>query len=267
MITNYPKNGKDGITPHIGSNNNWFIGNEDTGIRASGQSSTEIISVVIAPDDWNTETNQVIIDCQGVSINEEEQVVTLSPALSSKETCTACEIKCVACNDDMLTLQAVTLPTEEVTIYVAITKANSTQDNSVQNNVYSTEETVVGTWIDGKPVYRVSIYVVIPPRNSNNDSPIYVPCLVGIDKLISFDGSLHHGGAGSRIFQWGDALCTFVHSTSDYGGIILKASSDAYVGSEAVYTVEYTKLSDTATINIPSATALADAYEEGVNEA
>lgn len=30
-------NGEDGLTPHIGANGNWFIGNTDTGIAAAGQ--------------------------------------------------------------------------------------------------------------------------------------------------------------------------------------------------------------------------------------
>ena len=29
--------GKDGITPHIGSNGNWFIGEEDTGCPSRGE--------------------------------------------------------------------------------------------------------------------------------------------------------------------------------------------------------------------------------------
>ena len=30
-------NGKDGVTPHIGANGNWFIGETDTGIKAKGE--------------------------------------------------------------------------------------------------------------------------------------------------------------------------------------------------------------------------------------
>lgn len=33
------KNGNDGITPHIGENGNWWIGEEDTGVSAGGQGS------------------------------------------------------------------------------------------------------------------------------------------------------------------------------------------------------------------------------------
>ena len=34
-------NGADGITPHIGENGNWFIGDEDTGIKAGGSGSDD----------------------------------------------------------------------------------------------------------------------------------------------------------------------------------------------------------------------------------
>lgn len=36
------ESGKDGITPHIGENGNWFIGEEDTGVRAEGLSAYEL---------------------------------------------------------------------------------------------------------------------------------------------------------------------------------------------------------------------------------
>ena len=34
--------GEDGVSPHIGDNGNWFIGEEDTGISASGTGSTDL---------------------------------------------------------------------------------------------------------------------------------------------------------------------------------------------------------------------------------
>ena len=34
------EDGDDGITPHIGSNGNWFIGNVDTGVAAQGPSGS-----------------------------------------------------------------------------------------------------------------------------------------------------------------------------------------------------------------------------------
>lgn len=37
VLENSGKEGEDGITPHIGSNGNWFIGEEDTGVKAKGE--------------------------------------------------------------------------------------------------------------------------------------------------------------------------------------------------------------------------------------
>lgn len=261
--------GKDGITPHIGDNGNWFLDKEDTGVKASGQSTTEILPVTISPEDWDTATNQVIIDCEGVSINEEEQVVTLSPALNSKTVCTACEIKCVECNNDNLTLQATTLPTEEVTIYVAITKAGGAQSSGIVNNVYFTEETVVGTWVDGKPIYRRVIFysgtikaganiTLSSDVNQNNIFMIRYDCFIQ-----QVNGAFVVAAAPSRI---GGAAQTVLLIGN--AGLQLLVGADYPEQATGAYAIlEYTKTTDIATIEIPSATAMMAAYEEGVSEA
>ena len=250
------------VAPSIGTNGNWFLGKEDTGVKASGQSTTEILPVTISPENWDAATNQVIIDCEGVSINEEEQVVTLSPALNSKATCTACEIKCVECNNDNLTLQATTLPTEAVTIYVAITKAGGSQSSGATSDVYSTEETVVGTWIDGKPIYRKTILATLQDglnlTNSGN-----------VEALISEQGVVHLSNSLgvehiATPFTMSNNNRVYTHLVAGQTDITLVCTG--YTGSITV-TVEYTKTTDTATIEIPSATAMAASYDEGVNEA
>lgn len=48
--------GKDGITPHIGSNGNWFIGEKDTGISAGGSGG------YVAQDDPPEDTSVLWID-------------------------------------------------------------------------------------------------------------------------------------------------------------------------------------------------------------
>ena len=43
-------NGEDGLTPYIGENGNWWIGEEDTGVQAAGQNGTagtEIVNITI----------------------------------------------------------------------------------------------------------------------------------------------------------------------------------------------------------------------------
>lgn len=42
--------GKDGTTPHIGANGNWYIGDTDTGVSARGVNSVFVVTVVTGPD-------------------------------------------------------------------------------------------------------------------------------------------------------------------------------------------------------------------------
>lgn len=41
------KDGADGITPHIGANNNWFIGTTDTGVCAAGKGTVDMFSMSV----------------------------------------------------------------------------------------------------------------------------------------------------------------------------------------------------------------------------
>ncbi len=52
---------------------------------------------------------------------------------------------------------------------------------------YSTEEIKIGTWIDGKPIYRRMFEAVTPPTTSDMMKFIDMP---GIDRLIDFKGNL-----------------------------------------------------------------------------
>ena len=47
--------GKDGITPHIGENGNWFIGEEDTGKSSKGERGKDGESITIASVDESFE--------------------------------------------------------------------------------------------------------------------------------------------------------------------------------------------------------------------
>jgi archaellum component FlaC len=46
--------GKDGITPHIGENGNWFIGDEDTGVAAGGSGGGSEMTLLWENAAWNT---------------------------------------------------------------------------------------------------------------------------------------------------------------------------------------------------------------------
>lgn len=57
------------------------------------------------------------------------------------------------------------------------------------SNIYSTEETVIGRWIDGKPVYRRVIITQTADRNIMDGTDIKIAELDGdVDSVISLSG-------------------------------------------------------------------------------
>lgn len=72
--------------------------------------------------------------------------------------------------------------------------------NREEKHNYSTSEQVVGTWIDGKPVYEV----VVKKNISSSDTGNYITFshgILNIDNIVSFEGYLLNssGGYFSRI--------------------------------------------------------------------
>lgn len=58
-----------------------------------------------------------------------------------------------------------------------------------EENVYSTEETVCGKWIDGKPIYRKVIIGTLAKDNGNSLSFATIPEL-NIDRTINIYGNM-----------------------------------------------------------------------------
>lgn len=50
------RDGKDGISPHIGVNGNWWVGETDTGVKASGSSGGGALGYAAAVDDITVDT-------------------------------------------------------------------------------------------------------------------------------------------------------------------------------------------------------------------
>ena len=65
------KDGVDGITPHIGDNGNWFIGDEDTGVKASG-SSENLESIKIQIDEILNNKIEISSSCFPVAIQTQK---------------------------------------------------------------------------------------------------------------------------------------------------------------------------------------------------
>lgn len=256
MILNQPKNG---ISPHIGTDGNWYIGTTNTGILANGQSNVKITEVTLNAADWDTDTGSQTIQVIGVSANEAEQIVTLISSMESKTICNDSDIQCTGFATDSLTLTATTIPTEDIVIYVAIERAGD-----AHYEVYSTEETVVGRWIDGKPIYRRTFVTTSP-----NNAKIHITNTGDIETIIDMYGFWQNANENRyTIFPYvtSSGNGSYTSGGLENNNLFLWATGDGYINRPLVAHFEYTKTTDTATIEIPSATALAEAYEEGVQE-
>lgn len=119
--------------------------------------------------------------------------------------------------------------------------------SSTPNDVYSTEETRIGTWIDGKPLYRIVMH--ISKNQTANGTKIALPVL-NVDTVYYIGGIAVEdnidGEGMTRSFPFpgyyaGDTLtCT----VSALEGITMNRIGSTYVGFRAIIVLEYTKTTD-----------------------
>ena len=128
--------------------------------------------------------------------------------------------------------------------------------------VYSAEETVVGQWVDGKPVYRI---VVVGMTPSTANSALIVADLSN----LSIDSVCNIYGVVSNEF----ALCGY--TSGDYYTFFYvnsKTELRANVGKNRINrqfaaVLEFTKTTDEPTIAVATVNDLNNAYDEGVQSA
>ena len=146
-------------------------------------------------------------------------------------------------------------------------KAEGKDGESGSSAVYSTEETVVGTWIDGKPLYR-RVVLGTTPTGTGSSNAVQLADTTSwlIDTCVSILGIVQASSNGSAKLPVGRLLELTIFA-SRMLTCALSSEGNVYRSMPVTCIIEYTKLSDTATVAIPSATALMESYEQGVNEA
>lgn len=132
-----------------------------------------------------------------------------------------------------------------------ITKANADTFNTMQDNIenaideakldtYSTTEIKIGTWIDGKPLYRK---VITGTFASATESIANI--ITGYDKVIKYNGTITTpSGYITQIPEYTSSTnyCYFVLNTSNNYATLTIPSS--FVGETYILIVEYTKTTD-----------------------
>ncbi len=105
---------------------------------------------------------------------------------------------------------------------------------------YSTTETVVGTWIDGKPLYRKVVNLGTLPNNDTKSIAHSIQNLKRVVKLEGFAGSSSHKGGITLPYAANTPISLYADNTN----ISVKTSSNVSGYTEAYAFVYYTKTTD-----------------------
>lgn len=125
-------------------------------------------------------------------------------------------------------------------IKALLTELKTNIENIKPTIVYSTNETEIGKWIDGKKLYRKTIYAT-----STDDIDL---TSLHIDKFIGFDygGSIYKGSNNAyypiTFYQSSSAKCTIYYQD---GVHLLKFAAGTNPSTSFIYiTILYTKTED-----------------------
>lgn len=108
---------------------------------------------------------------------------------------------------------------------------------------YSTDEQIIGTWIDSKPLYQ-KIFETTTPANNADTLIVELPsnCIAR-----SFDGYILQSGYNhiplNAYYSSAEFVCTYMQFNPD-NGIRMKCENAQWCSSTAVITVLYTKTTD-----------------------
>lgn len=142
-------------------------------------------------------------------------------------------------SDDALILNSATIPYPNIDHRMTV-RYTKTADSAMaigSETEYSTDEKIVGTWIDGKPLYQKTIEFTVP-TTYNSDVTIYTgntnerikyawgALVTSTEDSVTLDSP--YSGTVRTALHWNKNVLTF--RTNEWGG------SNAYV------TLQYTKL-------------------------
>lgn len=124
--------------------------------------------------------------------------------------------------------------------------------------VYSTEEVRIGTWIDGKPLYRKMYTVTLP--SSTNVGGYQLEPYPDEFEVKSYSGLFVDvwGAIHTVPDHWANEFLTFCFM-NHY--IRVSFNSTSYVSRPVTLFLEYTKTTDPAPASILSATPAATTYD------
>lgn len=136
-------------------------------------------------------------------------------------------------------------------------KALEVTGGQVQD-IYSTEEQVVGRWIDGKPLYRKVVIFTTPGALNQEVIVAHIPNAI----FVQASGAVQSKGKNAIYTIPSNALNVAINNEFD---VLWYNSSPTFIGAVANLIVEYTKTTDQATIELPAALTAAPVKSDSVS--
>lgn len=129
-----------------------------------------------------------------------------------------------------------------------IIKVTADATDGLTGEVYSTEEIRIGTWIDGRPLYRKCYTGLMSPGQAGQHNNYLDISSLNINECPTCRGMI---GRYSTPIDNG-TVSAFLWLTSSKSGIAMYINGSSVQSQPVSIIVEYTKTTDQATIEIPS---------------
>lgn len=241
-------NGKDAITLEAGDNVSIVTGEDGTVTISSSGGGASLAS----GRGTTISDGKINVDLPSVAMTQEEYDA-LTDEEKNSET-----LFILPCGTEGV-------PTGGTTGQVLAKKSNTDYDTqwvdqtggSSAGDVYSTEETKIGTWIDGKPLYRKVFVVTIPSLSDNNwvalvgttIDELDTVCYINLVDIV--DQSYFSFPYVDRVYF---AQVRYFKKKLSYttgAGICFNGNIPDLVGNTGIVVLKYTKTTDQATIELP----------------
>ncbi len=114
--------------------------------------------------------------------------------------------------------------------------------NEMTEEIYSTEEQIIGKWIDGKPIYRK----VFTGTTNGSNNTIIAKTTLNIDKLINSNGIMYNSGVQINIGK-SESIGNTNGNTRVWinnENVVFTVGSDLTIGFSYIAVLEYTKTTD-----------------------
>jgi hypothetical protein len=111
-----------------------------------------------------------------------------------------------------------------------------------KQNVYSTSETIAGTWIDGKTLYRKTIKYTFSSSSSSGSSSLEIATISGLTHLISATGVYQRTGYTDFAIPYSKDNNNHIYVTCNPANKKIFLTAATYNSGDVAYvTVEYVK--------------------------